>query len=274
MNPSSGGRAFLPGKIPPNPPGVQGPGVLHCSCLCQSHAVHREWDSEAGKHCHCWRGLGGLQAGAVPLLPCASLCTEVGLFAQPQPGSALEAPGAVPSNWELLWPPLFSLLFAFLYSPALPERLSRCPSSPGHAVATVKVQAPVSIFTRFSVATGLLFQQASLGILNSNAHFNALKRLPPWSLCPPLPLLFTCYLALEETLDAFSKLFRFKPWANPPPTQCQAALLFCKVLYSITGKTSPSSVYLSGTLSFGGQQPPIFYPCIQFSIPALRIIFF
>lgn len=115
-------------------------------------------------------------------------------------------------------------------------------------MATGKVQVPVSISTRFSVATGLLFQQASLGILNSNAHFNALKQLPPWSLCPPLPLLFTCHLALEEPLGAFSKLFGFKPWANPPPHRCQAALLSCEVLDSITGKSfSPSSFYLSGT---------------------------
>lgn len=105
---------------------------------------------------------------------------------------------------------------------------------------------PVSISARFS--TGLLFQQASLGILNSNAHFNALKRLPPWSLCPPLPLPFTCHLALEEPLGAFSKLLGFKPWTNPPPNRCQAAFLSHEVLYSITGKSfSPRSFYLSGT---------------------------
>lgn len=56
----------------------------------------------------------------------------------------------------------------------------------------------MAISARFSAATRLLFQQASLGILNSNAHFNALKPLPPWSLYLPLPLLFTCPLSVEE----------------------------------------------------------------------------
>lgn len=131
---------------------------------------------------------------------------------------------------------------------------------------------PVSISTRFSVATGLLFQQASLGILNSNAHFNALKRLPPWSLCPPLPLLSP---GSGRALGHLLKIIQVQTMGQPSTHSMPGCLALLQGAVQHHWE-DPSQLLLPlwhPCPCGGGQQLPLFHPCMQFSIPALRTIF-
>lgn len=111
MNPSSGGRAFLPGKIPPNRSAAL---LLPVPISCCAQGM-----GQGGRTALPLLGAWGLQVGAVPLLPSSPIPVHRGGIVCPAP--AWQCPAGSWGCTPKLGAPVATTVLNFDCLPLLPS---------------------------------------------------------------------------------------------------------------------------------------------------------